>query len=78
MVDSSPVVAIKSLKVFDFQGTSSNLCSIFFLENSELLKVCRDNCVAEICVVGMSLSTIDRSTLEIHPDLPKAKNLMSW
>ncbi|AQK84362.1 Replication protein A 70 kDa DNA-binding subunit B [Zea mays] len=46
MVDSSPVVAIKSLKVFDFQG--------------------------------MSLSTIDRSTLEINPDLPEAKNLMSW
>ena len=78
MVDSSPIVAIKSLKVSDFQGTSSNLCSIFFLENSELLKVCRDNCVAEICVVGMSLSTIDRSTLEINPDLPEAKNLMSW
>jgi replication factor A1 len=78
MVDSSPIVAIKSLKVSDFQGTSSNLCSIFFLENSELLKVCRDNCVAEICVVSVSLSTIGRSTLEINPDLPEAKNLMSW
>jgi hypothetical protein len=34
MVDSSPVVAMKSLKVSDFQGMSSNLCSIFFLEIS--------------------------------------------
>jgi hypothetical protein len=40
--------------------------------------VCRDNCVAEICVVGVSLSTIGRSTLEINPDLPEAKNLKSW
>ncbi|PWZ38739.1 Replication protein A DNA-binding subunit B [Zea mays] len=28
--------------------------------------------------VCVSLSTIGRSTLEINPDLPKAKNLMSW
>lgn len=46
MVDSSPIVAMKSLKVSDFQG--------------------------------VSLPTIGRSTLEINPDLPETKNLMSW
>ena len=77
-VDSSPVVAIKSLKVSHFQGMSSNLCSIFFLEISKLLKVRRDNCGAEICLVGVSLSTIGKSTLAINPDLPEAQYLKSW
>ena len=77
MVDSSPVVAMKSLKVSDFQGMSSNLCSIF-LEISKLLKVRRDNCGAEICLVGVSLSIIGRSTLAINPELPEAQNLKPW
>jgi replication factor A1 len=76
MVDSSPVIAMKSLKVSDFQGMSSNLCSIFFLEISH--SKCRDNCGAEICLVGVSLSTIGKSTLAINPDLPEAQNLKSW
>ena len=77
MVDSSPVVAIKSLKISDFQGMSSNLCSIF-LEISKLLKVRRDNCGAEICLVGVSLSIIGKSTLAINPELPEAQNLKPW
>jgi hypothetical protein len=31
MVDSSPIIAIKSLRVSDFQGISSNLSSIYEL-----------------------------------------------
>jgi hypothetical protein len=38
----------------------------------------RDNCGTEICLVGVSLSTIGKSTLVINPGLPEAQNLKSW
>jgi replication factor A1 len=76
MADSSPVVAIKSLKVSDFQGMQSNLCSIF--TGNQLLTECRDNCGAAIFLVGVSLSTVGKSTLAINPDLHEAQNLKSW
>ena len=38
----------------------------------------RDDCGAEICLVGVSLSIIGKSTLAINPELPEAQNLKPW
>lgn len=79
MVDSSPVVAIKSLKVSDFQGMPS-LISVqsSSWKSVSYWKCVVINCGAEICLAGVSLSTIGKSTLAINPDLPEAQNLKSW
>ena len=74
MADTTPVVAIKCLKVGEFQGTLNyKLSSQSSSFNSKL--VCLINCVE---FVGVSLSTLSRSTVLINPDLPESEKLRTW
>lgn len=75
IANSSPIVAIKSLKVGDFQGKA----------NFKLKIIGKCLCMLFPCVMyflyavlGISLSTISRSTVVVNPDIPEAKKLRSW
>ncbi|KAK4362300.1 hypothetical protein RND71_017541 [Anisodus tanguticus] len=76
MADKSPVVAIKSLKVGDFQGIASlqyKTCS--YMHD---LFIVSDLIVSLNCVSGVSLSALSKSNIVVNPDLPEAKKLRSW
>lgn len=75
MADKSPVVAIKSLKVGDFQGdyfSLSRTCSCLHGLVTATISYFLD------CFSGVSLSTLSKSNIVVNPDLPEAKKLRSW
>ena len=76
MVDSAPIIAVKSLKVSDFQGMLLTFTINFYLDINEVLFVLTAYCY--ICLSGVSVSTVGKSTLVINPELPEAEKLKAW
>lgn len=74
MVDSAPIIAIKSLKVSDFQGMFV-LPSCMWQDLN--WRLCA-NSITTIMSTGLSLSTVGRSTIVVNPDLPEAEQLRAW
>ena len=71
MVNESPVVLIKGLRVSDFQGMP---CSHSLL----VLEVSIMNLFYMFIHPGVSLSTTPRSVVYINPNITEANNLRSW
>ena len=74
MADKSPVVAIKSLKVGEFQGIGINDHTYFII--TMLIKQSHDQPL--FYYSGVSLSALSKSIILVDPDTPEAKKLRSW
>ncbi|KAJ0105621.1 hypothetical protein Patl1_18907 [Pistacia atlantica] len=78
MVDQSPVVAIKSLKVGDFQGS----LKLNVIESCKwrymVVKKLYSFVIYFYAIAGISLSALGKSTVLINPDIPEAKKLRAW
>lgn len=73
IADKSPIVAIKSLKVGDFQGKTGYSYVCFFL--TEKVPACDD---VPNPLSGVSLSALSRSVVSVNPDIIEAKKLRNW
>ena len=73
--NSFPIVAIKSLKVGDFQGKANFKLKIIV---SVLCMLFPRVMYSLYAVLGISLSTISKSTVVVNPEIPEAKKLRSW
>lgn len=72
MADKSPVVAIKSLKVGEFQGTEN------YNDTNLTILIMSSDQLSLFFYSGLSLSALSKSIVVVDPDTPEAKKLRSW